>query len=109
MNDVYREFRARGVTDSLRRTLDNLVALARKHLADEEALMEKAGYSDLAAHRGVHQKLLADMDAHVRTFTQTGSANAMLDLLIFLKSWLVDHIYRVDKHYVDELHAAGIR
>lgn len=104
MNDVYRAFRAEDV-DQLDRSLQALVELARRHLRDEEALMEAAGYEELASHRECHRKLLADLDAHVERYRQSGSRDALQELLWFLKSWLVDHIYRVDKRYSETLSA----
>ncbi len=108
MNAVYAAFRD-GDQERLRRDLDALIDLARRHLADEEGLMAKAGYEELDSHKACHAKLLADLDAHVARYEQEGSRKALLDLVWFLKSWLVDHIYRVDKRYSDTLVAAGIR
>ncbi|RMF17221.1 MAG: hypothetical protein D6758_06750 [Gammaproteobacteria bacterium] len=109
MNTVYRLYKQGADTNQIQSPLDELVALAKKHLSDEEALMARAGYSGLSGHKGIHEKLLADMDRYVRAYQDTATDEALLNLVMFLKSWLVDHIYRVDKQYVDELHAAGIR
>ena len=104
MNDVYRAFRAED-DDRLERSLQALVELARQHLRDEEALMEAAGYEELASHRECHRKLLADLDAHVERYRGSGRRDDLQELLWFLKSWLVDHIYRVDKRYSETLGA----
>jgi len=108
MNAVYQAFRGEDAA-ALERNLEELVGLARKHLADEEALMAKAGYAELDSHRACHEKLLAELDAHVRRYRESGRRDALQALLWFLKSWLVDHIYRVDKRYSETLIAAGVR
>jgi len=109
MNTAYREYRNDATDADLDRTLGELVDFARQHLTDEEALMQQAEYSGLEAHKRVHQQLLKDMDAHVSRYQQTRGEDELLELLFFLKGWLIDHIYRVDKHYSDDLVAAGIR
>ncbi len=109
MNRLYRGYREKVEKERLQPVLDDLIALAKQHLSDEEALMEKAGYTDLESHRMVHRKLLADLDRHVGDYRSRQDNESLLTLLWFLKSWLVDHIYRVDKRYADELIAAGIR
>ena len=89
--------------------LEALVTLARQHLLDEEALMQRAGYSDLARHKQVHDRLRAELDQLLRRYEQEQGAEAIAEeLSMFLKNWLIDHIFRVDKQYVSELHQAGI-
>ncbi len=109
MNRLYRGYREKVERERLQPVLDELIALAKRHLADEEALMEKAGYSDLESHKATHRKLLDDLDRHVGDYRERRDNESLLTLLWFLKSWLVDHIYRVDKRYADELIAAGIQ
>ncbi|MBM0493387.1 bacteriohemerythrin [Aeromonas jandaei] len=107
MNQLYRAIQDGSGGDQVKQRLDRLVGLAKQHLLDEEKLMERAGYSQLSAHKGVHVKLLQDLDRHLASFAR-GEPDADLQVVMFLKSWLIDHIFRVDKQYVPELHAAGI-
>ncbi|MGL6627447.1 bacteriohemerythrin [Aeromonas jandaei] len=107
MNQLYRAIQDGGSGEQVKQRLDRLVGLAKQHLLDEEKLMERAGYSQLSAHKGVHVKLLQDLDRHLASFAR-GEPDADLQVVMFLKSWLIDHIFRVDKQYVPELHAAGI-
>ncbi|MEM0556669.1 MULTISPECIES: bacteriohemerythrin [Aeromonas] len=107
MNQLYHAIQDGSGSDQVKQRLDRLVGLAKQHLLDEEKLMERAGYSQLSAHKGVHVKLLQDLDRHLASFAR-GEPDADLHVVMFLKSWLIDHIFRVDKQYVPELHAAGI-
>ncbi|MFB2904350.1 bacteriohemerythrin [Aeromonas jandaei] len=107
MNQLYHAIQDGSGGDQVKQRLDRLVGLAKQHLLDEEKLMERAGYSQLSAHKGVHVKLLQDLDRHLASFAR-GEPDADLHVVMFLKSWLIDHIFRVDKQYVPELHAAGI-
>lgn len=108
MNQLYLAIQRGSGADQVQQQLDRLVALAKQHLLDEERLMERGGYSDLIAHKEVHVKLLQDLARHLASFAD-GEPDADLNIVMFLKNWLIDHIFRVDKQYVSELHAAGIR
>ncbi|QTL96368.1 bacteriohemerythrin [Aeromonas jandaei] len=107
MNQLYRSIQDGSGSDQVKQRLDRLVGLAKQHLLDEEKLMERAGYSQLTPHKGVHVKLLQDLERHLGSFAR-GEPDADLNIVMFLKSWLIDHIFRVDKQYVTELNAAGI-
>lgn len=108
MNHLYHAIQDGRSGEQVKQRLERLVELAKQHLLDEEALLEQASYSQLAAHKEVHVKLLQDLDHHLTRFTR-GEPDADLNIVMFLKSWLIDHIFRVDKYYVTELNAAGIR
>ena len=55
----------------------------------------------------MHQKLLADLDKLLQRF-RAKEADIEMEVVFFLKNWLVGHIFSIDKRYVPELHAAGI-
>lgn len=107
MNKLYHGIINEMAPEQVQARLNELVLLAKKHLEDEESLMLRANYSDLNAHKQVHVKLLSDMDNLLRRFANK-EAGSDMELLFFLKNWLVDHIFRVDKRYVPELKAAGM-
>jgi len=107
MNKLYQGIINEIAPEQVQQRLNELVVLAKKHLEDEESLMLRANYSDLNAHKQVHVKLLSDMDNLLRRFANKETGSDM-ELLFFLKNWLVDHIFRVDKRYVPELKAAGM-
>lgn len=107
MNKLYQAIVNEMHVDQVQQRLNELVLLAKKHLDDEEALMQRAGYTDFNAHKQVHVKLLTDMDNLLKRFANKEEGIEM-ELLFFLKNWLVDHIFRVDKRYAPQLKAAGI-
>ncbi|PCH97904.1 MAG: hypothetical protein COB83_00325 [Gammaproteobacteria bacterium] len=94
--------------DKLAQPLDELLAFAKKHLADEEAILESVNYPDLMAHKKVHSTLLADMNVLYQQ-TSTGDINKLFELIMFLKNWLVNHIYQVDMKYSKLLVSKGIK
>ncbi|GLS24585.1 bacteriohemerythrin [Marinibactrum halimedae] len=97
--------------EKMRIILNELIDYTISHFAFEESLMEEAGYTFAKAHKKVHQLFTR----RVETFTTRLDAGEDItnDLLIVLKSWLVNHIKRDDKDYSDivkaNLHAATTR
>ena len=107
MNHFYKAIHDELPFQQLQERLEAVLKLAAKHLSDEEVLMQKAGYKDLVAHKQVHSKLLADLDKYVQRF-RAREQDIEMEIAFFLKNWLIEHIFNVDKRYSQELNAAGI-
>lgn len=91
----------------IRETLAQLLRYTQVHFAQEEELMKRAGYPNLAAHQQLHRKLVADIQKFHQDLEQGGRTN-IVAVLDFLKHWLVDHIQKNDKAYSGHLNACGI-
>jgi hemerythrin-like metal-binding protein len=75
----------------------DLAAYTKKHFSDEESYMSKIRYPDLANHKIVHQKLIAQIVEY-----EGKIANDDFDsgaLISFLNDWLIKHILGVDMRY----------
>jgi hemerythrin-like metal-binding protein len=105
INDLY--VAMNGPTDSTakKRALERLVQYTQTHFANEEKIMQEAGYPDLAAHKVSHdgmKKQTLGLRTHLTSVTAK-------DVLVFLKKWWLDHIQGEDKNYAPyvELSTAG--
>ena len=78
--------------------VDELVAYTAKHFKEDEIVMAKAGYPELEHHKGIHKGLVEKVLA-VQANLKSGKATVGIDLLNFLKDWLVNHIKTVDRKY----------
>ena len=107
MNSLYQAIHDEIAATQVQQRLDALVQLAKKHLADEEVLMQQAGYKDIHAHKQVHNRLLGELDRLLSRY-HAKEADIEMEIVFFLKQWLVEHIFSVDKRYVPELRAAGV-
>lgn len=107
MNVVYQLIISDQITQ-LNAPLNELVEFAKKHLHDEEEILQRVDYPDFQAHKKVHIKLLTDIDALYKD-AKMGDIHKLFELVMFLKNWLVDHIYKVDMKYSDLLVSKGIR
>jgi len=108
INDLHAAMAARQGSAVAGKILNGLVAYTVTHFSFEEGLLATKGYPDLAAHKAEHSKLMASVKKLQQEF-QEGKITLSLELMRFLKSWLMDHIAGVDKKYTVHLHAAGVR
>lgn len=108
MNRFYHAVRDNGSPQQRKQRLDELLKLATQHFADEEKSMEQACYPDLQRHKQEHTKLLAELGALIRREGGDEQERNM-EMIIFLKNWLLNHIFRVDKQYSDCMIKAGVK
>jgi len=88
--------------------LSNLIKYTQAHFATEERLMQSHGYPDFLAHKLEHQGLtdtVLDLQSRFLA-TQVGLSIEVMD---FLKGWLMKHILGSDKKYSPFLNAKGVR
>jgi methyl-accepting chemotaxis protein len=97
--------RGREVVGSL---LDELVNYTVEHFAWEEKAMEKHGYRDKDRHLAEHRKLIDDVSKFKWQF-ESGNASITVELMGFLRDWLVNHILKVDKALARDLAASRSR
>jgi hemerythrin len=107
INELADAMRTGQGNEILGKTVAQLLDYTRTHFRQEEELMKKAGYPDLAAHQAMHQKFVAEVEGAIRK-AQAGQAVNSIQLLNMLRDWLVNHIQKVDKQYSAYLNAAGI-
>lgn len=78
--------------------LDELAAYTVQHFEAEEAWMKRHGYARLEAHKAEHARLAASVRAYVMDL-RSGKIAVTVQLMQFLKEWLVGHILGWDKDY----------
>ncbi len=78
--------------------LDRLVQYTTMHFAHEERLLQAHGYPGFAGHKAQHDALAAKVVQFQVDF-KAGRAAVSIELLSFLKNWLVEHIQGSDRKY----------
>ena len=82
--------------------LKEMKAYAQEHFAQEESFMKKHEYSGLGVQQEMHKKFI-DKVAEFEKDAAAGKITVTIDLLDFLRDWLVGHIKEIDAKYGAEL------
>jgi hemerythrin len=94
--------------DSLGRILDELVKYTQVHFAREEKFFEQTGYPAAAPHKQEHDTLTRQVLDVQQKYMAGATATLSIDVLRFLKNWLLNHIQVNDQKYRAHLNAKGI-
>ena len=108
VNELHEGIVASHKKEILASVLNHLEEYIRFHFAREEEFFSKAHYPGATAHRAEHEGFVirvANLNERLKT-----SSVAMLDLelMSFLRNWLITHIQGSDKKYGPCLNAHGI-
>lgn len=108
INDLHRAMKLRQTMAVTGGILERLVSYTVMHFGDEEKLFQKHGYPDGDQHKKVHQDLVAKV-MEFKTKVERGDGTISMELMDFLKDWLVGHIKGTDKKYVPFLKQHGVK
>ena len=108
MNELYTALVNKSDRDLVADVLDKLIEYTKVHFAVEETLMRIFHYEDYEAHKAIHDDIVAKVLDYHGQF-QAGNDKVGMELLMFLKEWLFDHINKVDKAYTKTFHKAGVK
>lgn len=100
MNKLHKQYNDGNPHETVRATFTELIEYAKKHFQDEEAYMAAINYSDLDAHKAIHQRLLE----RLITFSQEfDDSNGQISdyVFTFLKLWVTAHIKGIDAKFAN--------
>lgn len=104
LHDKMKEGKGKQVLEKL---LNELLDYTVLHFAFEEKLLNTNNYPDYKNHVKLHSDLIDEVKAF-RKKHDSGNAMLSLELMDFLKRWLVEHILNSDKKYSAHLNANGV-
>jgi len=107
INELHAGMRARKSDAVLVGVVERLKEYTVKHFGQEEEYFDRYGYSETKAHKEIHAKLVRqvlDFEAALKS----GKAKVTMDIMRFLKDWLVKHIMGTDKKYSAFLRSKGL-
>lgn len=88
--------------DKLNDIFDHLTDYTRKHFSTEELVLYKYAYPDLEQHKGEHKKFIEKLEGFKNDFLNK-KITISLEVLNFLKDWLLNHILISDKKYAEHV------
>jgi len=77
--------------------LNSLEDYARSHFSDEERLMEDSGYPEMSTHKTAHKLFQHKILELKRDFHKDQQGALSIRVVLFLRTWLTDHIGTVDQ------------
>lgn len=92
--------------DVLGKVLNNLITYTKEHFRREEDLMRSLSFAGLAAHQGEHEDLLQQVLDLQHKF-ESGATALSIQVLHFLRDWLIHHIGESDKQLADAAKDVG--
>ena len=99
LNDVYDMFLSKEVDDDkLKGILDSLTEYANYHFVLEESWMSQVGYPKQEEHVLEHKRFIYKLFELNKQFTDD-KEYLTLEIVSFLRRWLLDHILNVDAKY----------
>jgi hemerythrin len=86
-----------------------LMNYTKEHFAYEEELFSKYKYQNSVEHIKQHRKLLHQVYELKNQYESDPSASLGLEIIQFLRSWLINHILKADKDYTAFLVQKGVK
>jgi len=108
INELYAALSRKEHNDLVADIIHKLVEYTKVHFAVEEALMRIFHYEGYERHKEIHDHIVQQVLIYQGKF-MAGDDKVGMELLMFLKGWLFDHINKVDKQYIDTFHDAGVK
>ncbi len=89
------------------KVLERLLDYTVSHFAAEEKLLERYGFPGLEEHRAKHRALTDKVNGLIQDF-KAGNVGVSVSLMLFLRSWLKEHILGTDQLYSSYLNDKGV-
>lgn len=108
VNRLYRAVTEKQGKDAVGRILNELVEYTGEHFKTEEEFFDRYGYPERGEHKKIHNDLVQKVMDFQRKF-ESGKAEVDMELMEFLKDWLVNHIMKTDRKYAPFLQEKGLK
>lgn len=109
VNDLFDAVQGGKGKDRLAPILDGLITYTKTHFANEERYMQQHDFPGFTAHKAEHDALAKQVLAVQEKVKAGATAALSMEVMNFLKNWLVKHILGTDKGYTAFLNAKGIK
>ncbi len=107
LNQLHELMKSGQGKEALGPVLDDLIKYAAVHFATEEKYFDKFGYKETQTHKGEHKRFVDKVVAFQNDFKK-GNTMLTIDVMNFLKDWLVKHIKGTDKRYTKCFNEHGL-
>ena len=107
INQLHDGMKAGKGKEIIGKILSDLADYTKFHFGYEEKLFDQTKYPDTMVQKRQHSDLVKQVVNYISKF-QKGEAILTMELMNFLKDWLMNHIVATDKKYTSFLNSKGI-
>lgn len=107
IKDLYNAMENKDDRLALAFIINKIVQYSKEHFSEEEICLLNNQYPNYEKHRKQH-KLFLDKIVQFSSDYNSGKYLLHVDILLFLKNWVLQHILVADKEYGDFLNSKGI-
>jgi methyl-accepting chemotaxis protein len=107
INELNKQMRSGAAKEAQGSALEELVNYTTSHFQHEEQLFARHKYGGENEHKAEHKKLVERVLDFQKQF-KVGGKDISLELMEFLKDWLLDHIKKTDMKYSPFLRSKGV-
>lgn len=108
INQLHQAMMSGKGNDTLATVLHGLKEYSLSHFTAEEKYMDKVRFSGLMDQKREHQGFILKVEEYERQLTEK-KLGLSIDVLTFLRDWLIQHIKVSDRKYSEAFHHHGIR
>ncbi|MDA3954341.1 MAG: bacteriohemerythrin [Bacteroidales bacterium] len=98
INELFNLMSQGKAKDSMNEIFNQLTDYTKKHFYTEEAMLIKFAYYDYTQHKEEHKKFISKLTDLHKDFDK-GKVTISIEILNFLKDWLINHILISDNKY----------
>ena len=107
INKLHESMRDQKTNEVLGSIISELVDYTKFHFSTEENYFAMYNYPETESHKKAHRAFVNKISDFEKGF-KTGKLMLSMEIINFLKEWLVKHIQVTDKSYSDFLIAKGL-
>ncbi len=107
INDLHKGMKMGKSQLEMARILNRLLEYTGFHFGTEEQYFEKFKYPETIKHKGIHGNLVKQV-VDFKTQFESGNATISIELMSFLKDWLINHIQGEDRKYAPLFKSMGM-
>ena len=101
-NELDEAFRQGKAHRHMSEILARLYQYTKFHFRDEEELLERCGWADLAQHQYEHQRLVDKLRVFVVRYRRS-EERISAEVVEFVRKWVTAHIMECDMQYADHV------
>ncbi len=107
INELHEAMLARRTNEVLGTIIERLLAYTKSHFRTEELYFAEFAFPEKAAHTEAHQRFTGKVLDFQRDFSE-GKLLLSMEVMTFLKEWLIQHILGTDRKYVALFRERGL-